>query len=437
MGKRLAAHLTFANVLAMTALFLVLGGTSYAAVKLGKGSVKGKNIAKNAITSPKVKDGSLLMKDFKAGQLPAGAKGDAGPAGPTGPTGDTGPMGPANPASGGAGGDLTGVYPNPTLRVPLTLANTLSAPFLAITGDNNNSLGYDPQDAMLSVNQTNSNSTGPSVYGQTNSIFGNFGTAAVMGVSSGTGAVGVMAYAKNVNGNGAAATAISEGNGDGLVANSAKGNGVEGTSDAGTTSTAGVYGWSPSFVTAGTGVRAAAFGTNGVALRAKATGAGGKAAILEGNVDVVGTLSKSGGSFKIDHPTDPANKYLSHSFVESPDMKNIYDGVITTDGKGFATVTMPDWFDALNGHFRYQLTVLGRSFARAIVWEEMRGDRFTIRTDESRVKVSWQVTGIREDAFAKAHRIPVEEEKSGTERGRYLMPELFGQPASKAIGGGG
>jgi hypothetical protein len=174
-----------------------------------------------------------------------------------------------------------------------------------------------------------------------------------------------------------------------------------------------------------------------VALRAKATGSGAKAAILEGNVDVVGTLSKSGGSFKIDHPTDPANKYLSHSFVESPDMKNIYDGVVTTDGKGFASVAMPAWFDALNGNFRYQLTVLGRSFARAIVWEEMTGDRFTIRTDEPRVKVSWQVTGIRQDAFAKAHRIPVEEEKTRAERGRYLTPELFGQPASKAIGGGG
>jgi hypothetical protein len=438
MGTRLARHLTFANVMAAAAVFVVLGGTSYAAAgKLGKHSVKGRNIAKNAITSPKVKDGSLLVKDFKAGQLPAGAKGDAGPAGPTGPKGETGAMGPANPASGGAGGDLTGVYPNPTLRVPLTLADTLTAPFLAITGDNNNSLQANPQDAMLAVNQTNANGTGPSIYGETNSKFSNFGTAGLMGVSSGTGGTGLLARATNVNGNGAAAMAISEGNGNGLVANSAKGNGIEATSDVGTTSTAGVYGWSPNFVTAGTGVRATAFGPNGVGLRAKATGAGGKAAIFEGNVDVVGTLSKSGGSFKIDHPTDPANKYLSHSFVESPDMKNIYDGIVTTDGKGFATVTMPDWFDALNGHFRYQLTVLGRSFARAIVWEEMTGDRFTIRTDEPRVKVSWQVTGTREDAFAKAHRIPVEEEKTGAERGRYLMPELFGQPASKAIGAGG
>jgi hypothetical protein len=52
---------------------------------------------------------------------------------------------------------------------------------------------------------------------------------------------------------------------------------------------------------------------------------------FSGNVSVSGSLSKGGGSFKIDHPLDPANKYLYHSFVESPDMKNIYDGVATLD----------------------------------------------------------------------------------------------------------
>ena len=66
-----------------------------------------------------------------------------------------------------------------------------------------------------------------------------------------------------------------------------------------------------------------------------------------GNVSVTGTLSKGSGSFKIDHPLDPKNKYLYHSFVESPDMMNIYNGNITTDANGFATVEMPDWFEAL------------------------------------------------------------------------------------------
>jgi hypothetical protein len=51
---------------------------------------------------------------------------------------------------------------------------------------------------------------------------------------------------------------------------------------------------------------------------------GGYAAFFDGDVDVDGNLSKAGGSFKIDHPLDPANKYLYHSFVESPDMMNVY-----------------------------------------------------------------------------------------------------------------
>ncbi len=153
---------------------------------------------------------------------------------------------------------------------------------------------------------------------------------------------------------------------------------------------------------------------------------------FNGNVDITGKLTKSGGSFKIDHPLDPANKYLSHSFVESPDMKNIYDGVVITDATGFARIAMPDYFEALNTSFRYQLTVIGQ-FAQAIVGSKIAGNEFTIRTDKPGVEVSWQVTGIRQDAWANAHRIPVEEEKPEKERGSYIHPELFNQPPQKGI----
>jgi hypothetical protein len=160
----------------------------------------------------------------------------------------------------------------------------------------------------------------------------------------------------------------------------------------------------------------------------------GKVAIT-GNLNVGGTLTKSGGSFKIDHPLDPANKYLSHSFVESPDMKNIYDGVITTDNTGYATVTLPDWFEALNKDFRYQLTVIGagETWARARIYKEIEGKRFIIQTDLPGTKVSWQVTGIRQDAWANVHRIPVEEYKAGEVAGTYLHPELFGQPETMGV----
>jgi hypothetical protein len=147
---------------------------------------------------------------------------------------------------------------------------------------------------------------------------------------------------------------------------------------------------------------------------------------------VNGTLSKSAGSFKIDHPLDPANRYLSHSFVESPDMKNIYDGVVTTDAAGEATVTLPDYFEALNRDFRYQLTVIGE-FAQAIVAKKVAGNRFVIRTSKPGVEVSWQVTGIRQDAYANAHRIPTEEDKPERERGSYLHPRLFGATEEKSV----
>jgi hypothetical protein len=151
-----------------------------------------------------------------------------------------------------------------------------------------------------------------------------------------------------------------------------------------------------------------------------------------GNLNVTGKLTKGSGSFKIDHPLDPANKYLSHSFVESPDMMNVYNGNITTDRHGVATVTLPDYFEALNADFRYQLTVIGQ-FAQAIVKREIENNRFTIKTNRPSVKVSWQVTGIRHDAYADAYRIPTEEDKATAEQGYYLHPEVFGQPASKSI----
>jgi len=156
------------------------------------------------------------------------------------------------------------------------------------------------------------------------------------------------------------------------------------------------------------------------------------AGTFQGDVQITGTLTKGGGSFRIDHPLDPENKYLSHSFVESPDMMNIYNGNVITDGNGGAVITLPEWFEALNKDFRYQLTVIG-TFAQAIVAEKIKGNRFQIKTDIPGVEVSWQVTGIRRDAWANKHRIPTEENKSEKERGFYLHPELYNQPEEKNI----
>jgi hypothetical protein len=158
----------------------------------------------------------------------------------------------------------------------------------------------------------------------------------------------------------------------------------------------------------------------------------GVAGLFSGNVSITGSLSKAGGSFKIDDPIDPANKYLYHSFVESPDMKNVYDGVVTLDALGEAVVQLPDWFGALNKDFRYQLTCIG-AFAPVYIAEKINQNHFKIAGGKPGLEVSWQVTGIRQDAWANAHRIPVEVEKPAREQGYYIHPELFGQPAQKSI----
>jgi hypothetical protein len=172
------------------------------------------------------------------------------------------------------------------------------------------------------------------------------------------------------------------------------------------------------------------------------------AAVLNGKVKITGNLEKAGGSFKIDHPLDSANKYLCHSFVESLDMKNVYDGVVVLDRKGKAEIELPDWFGALNKDFRYQLTAIGDPGPNLYIAEEIseasttrnysdsdsnNSSRFKIAGGTSGMKVSCQVTGIRKDPWANAHRIEVEEDKPDKESGYYLHPELYGQPEENGI----
>ncbi len=144
-----------------------------------------------------------------------------------------------------------------------------------------------------------------------------------------------------------------------------------------------------------------------------------------GNVRVTGTVVKGCGGFWIDHPLDPENKYLYHSFVESPDMKNVYDGVVTLDVNGEAVVELPDYFETVNKDFRYQLTCIG-GFAPVYVAEEISGNKFSVAGGEPGMKICWQVTGIRKDPFAESNRIQVEVDKPTDERGKYVHPEAYG-----------
>jgi hypothetical protein len=314
-------------------------------------------------------------------------------------------------------------------------------------------------DGVFGFSLTGNGVRGLTEEGSTAGVFG-FNSASggngVLGQSfNGTGVRGISSTSFGVFGSSDSFTAVEarSNSGFGIFGSSNSNTGIHGQSNTGT----GVLGLSNSNLAAGvsgfnsaggigvtgqtaTGVGVFGASNTGIAVLAQSEAGtavlsiagGGPAGEFIGDVAVSGTLTKSGGSFKIDHPLDPANKTLSHSFVESPDMMNIYNGNVITNESGEATVVLPDYFEALNRDFRYQLTVIGQ-FAQAIVAEEVKNNRFRIMTNSPGVKVSWQVTGIRRDVWAKRHRIPVEEEKPENERGFYLHPELFGQNEDRSI----
>jgi hypothetical protein len=196
--------------------------------------------------------------------------------------------------------------------------------------------------------------------------------------------------------------------------------GVHGSVDGGSGNNCAVYGYAT-----GSGTK---YGVYGVADGAGTNYAGYFSGYLHATSSSAGVKS-----FKIDHPLDPENRYLSHSSVESPDMKNVYDGVVSLDGAGEAWVELPDWFEALNVDFRYQLTAIGAAAPELHIAKEIEGNCFMIAGGKPGMKISWQVTGIRHDPMAEAYRIQVEEEKPAREAGKYLNPEVYGRPDTEGI----
>jgi hypothetical protein len=296
----------------------------------------------------------------------------------------------------------------------------------------------------------NASSSGLGVFGEmtatTGTTYGVFGQSAS---SSGYGSVGKTTattgttygvYGQSASSSGLGIfgeTTATTGTTYGVFGQSASsvGYGGVGKTTATTGTTYGVYGQSASSVGYGiVGRTTATTGTN-YGVYGLAASPAGYAGYFTGNVHVQGTLSKSAGSFKIDHPLDPENKYLYHSFVESPDMMNVYNGNVTTGDDGYATVELPAWFGALNRDFRYQLTVLDEddtaAFVQVKLVKKIAENRFTLRSSLPRTEVSWQVTGIRQDAFAEAHRIPVEQDKPAEELGTYLHPVEHGMPTER------
>lgn len=169
---------------------------------------------------------------------------------------------------------------------------------------------------------------------------------------------------------------------------------------------------------------------NGIGLYGSAFGAAQFAVFANG--DHGGTGLKS---FLIDDPEDPTNKMLRHFCTEGNQPLNAYSGNVTTDGQGYAWVTLPSYIDDINKDFRYQLTVLdeGDDFVQVKVCKKMTGGRFQVRTSKPGVEVSWRLEGLRNDLRVQKYGYSDIVEKPANWKGKYLRPDLYNAAPNRGI----
>ncbi len=271
-------------------------------------------------------------------------------------------------------------------------------------------LGITSSAASAGVEGLNRSSGGAGVLGIIGSGSGKSSTAGVWGDSdasgagvSGTGnsAIGVYGkstanwgiYGETGNATYAGTAGLNTGGGPGVYAESSSGSGI--------------------YAKSGSGIAGYFYSnSNGPALYVDNNNSSYVVAQFEGPIDVNGNVVTSGaGAVRLDDPRDPSNRSITHTFVGSSEMKNIYDGVAVLGASGTVTVVLPDWFDVLNRDFRYQLTALGTPQAGLFVSREIIGNSFTIAGGVPGARVSWQVTGVRKDRWAQDHPVAVIENK--------------------------
>ncbi len=285
----------------------------------------------------------------------------------------------------------------------------------AVTGTSLNDrgvLGITSNAASAGVEGLNRSSGGAGVLGRIGNGSGKSSTAGVWGDSdasgagvSGTGNSAIGVYGKSTANWGiygetgdatyAGTAGLNTGGGPGVYAESSSGSGIYAKSGSGIAG----YFYSNSY---------------GPALYVDNNNSTYVVADFEGPIDVNGNVVTSGaGAVRLDDPRDPSNQSITHTFVGSSEMKNIYDGVAVLGASGTVTVALPDWFDVLNRDFRYQLTALGTPQAGLFVSREIIGNSFTIAGGVPGARVSWQVTGVRKDRWAQDHPVVVIENKHG------------------------
>ncbi|MGW9043359.1 hypothetical protein ACWGQL_12485 [Streptomyces lydicus] len=367
-------------------------------------------------------------------------------AGVVGSSGRPGTTGPSGPVPGGAGtfginqeSQGIGVLGRADANTGTAVLGT-SAQGTGVAG---RSKGANPGVAGVSKDGdgvTGASTAGNGLSGTSTAGTGVSGTSTtgsgVSGISTTVGA-GVLAGSKS--GRGLQADSVT---GTGIVGSSFDGIGIQGScghSDSGGFG----FGFGPNTAPGVMGTSFNGAGVHGFSLRGSGVDAFGVVGItadgepvagqFNGDVHVTGALTQGGGGTHIDHPLDPENRFLDHTFVQSPERKNVYDGTATLDDHGTATVQLPYWFDALNENVQYQLTAVGGPAPGLHISSPVEENRFSIAGGDPGLKVCWQVTGARRDAWARTHPVVADGKKEPEERGYYLHPEAHGQPAERAI----
>jgi hypothetical protein len=154
------------------------------------------------------------------------------------------------------------------------------------------------------------------------------------------------------------------------------------------------------------------------------------------NLLVVGNLQAGGAkSFVIDHPFDPANKFLKHFAIESNEVLNMYRGTIQLNAYGEATVSLPNYFEAVNTNFSYHLTAIGSAAPSLFVKQEISNNQFVIAGGQPNQKISWQITAERNDKFMAANPAERNDEpmKPTHLKGKYVHPAEYGKQAKDAL----
>lgn len=371
---------------------------------------------------------------------PTGPSGDPGLTGTAGPIGVTGPTGPGGltcvslqDAYDGCSGSGSGrnVVINGTNAINVTNANAAS---VGVKSTHSN------DGVAFQALSTFANSQYAAVQVEISSNYGVVGgvpipTSGVLGTSYGKafGVAGqVMSTATAESG--IFGNNLRTGGGHGVLGHGY--NGVVGESSY--AAGYGVSGWNTATTSPGAGVYGQGFDgvagqttdlVNGWGIYCYDYAGINNGLAVGGNFTAGGTKS-----FIIDNPLDPQNKLLKHFCMESPEVLNFYRGSIVLNADGEATVTLPAYFEQINTNFSYDLTAVGVPAPGLYIKEKISGNHFIIAGGQPNGEVSWAVYAERNDLYLQQNPDSkiVEPAKTGRYAGKYIHPEVYGQPKEKS-----